>query len=217
MLDAYLRFEDPSSKIPPQAQIENAYLCLYYSSEGGTEASEISAYKALRSWDEMTSSWNNASTGQPWGLSGARQDGVDREAPPIDTIRVVDASVGLRYFCWDLVTAVEQWLSSSSPNYGVIMQAVTDLTPYRVFTERNTQQAPFIEVLYSIETPRQDIDRDGIVGLLDMGILTDQWLSVGTGLESDIFPYEQPDEKVNLADFAAVVQKWLTTEPWYGY
>lgn|GEM_PF-4061778 len=50
---------------------------------------------------------------------------------------------------------------------------------------------------------------DGIVDILDLSILTEEWLTPG------VYANFNGDDMVNLEDFSIMAKEWLKTEPWY--
>jgi len=60
-------------------------------------------------------------------------------------------------------------------------------------------------------TNLSDLNGDGIVGAVDLLILTEEWLSVGEDHQSDLYA----DGVIDLRDFALLVDGWLWTGGWY--
>ena len=58
--------------------------------------------------------------------------------------------------------------------------------------------------------PPYDLNQDGIVDVIDLSLLTWNWLAEGPELVGDFFP----DEIVNLKDFAILARWWLWQGPW---
>jgi len=61
-------------------------------------------------------------------------------------------------------------------------------------------------------TSTADINKNGMVELVDLNILASEWLAEGESLEADIFP----DEIVNMYDYAALANRWLWQGHWYA-
>jgi parallel beta-helix repeat protein len=56
-----------------------------------------------------------------------------------------------------------------------------------------------------------DLNSDGIVDYSELAALADEWLQTGLDLQTDF----NPDQKVDLADFALLAWHWFWTAGWY--
>ena len=55
-----------------------------------------------------------------------------------------------------------------------------------------------------------DLDNDGIIDYYELGVLTNEWLWTGSGLQTDF----NSDGIVNFDDFAVLANQWLWTAGW---
>lgn len=55
-----------------------------------------------------------------------------------------------------------------------------------------------------------DLNDDGLVNFVDIGMLCSQWLLEGSALSGDLAPWPTGDRIVNFSDLAAFCQQWLT-------
>lgn len=62
-----------------------------------------------------------------------------------------------------------------------------------------------------VVTNPADFDTDGIVGYLDIEIMTNEWLSGGSELQSDLFD----DDFIDFSDYALLAEQWQWTGGWY--
>lgn len=56
-----------------------------------------------------------------------------------------------------------------------------------------------------------DLDTDGIVDYYELGLLTDEWLITGGGLQTDFYT----DGIIDFADYALLANEWLWKAGWY--
>ncbi len=62
-----------------------------------------------------------------------------------------------------------------------------------------------------VVTNPADFNTDGIVDYFDLEIMTNEWLSSGSELQSDLFD----DDFVDFADYAVFAEQWLWTAAWH--
>ena len=58
-----------------------------------------------------------------------------------------------------------------------------------------------------------DLDNDGIIDYYELGVLANEWLWTGPGLQTDF----NSDGIVNFEDFAVLANQWFWTAGWYIY
>lgn len=112
---ALVRFE--LSPIPVDAVITQASLQLYARGWGGSNMT-ISAYRVLRSVDLCQANWNQARSGQDWGLPGCNDTDTDRSSTPEDS--VVTSGVS-QWYSLDLTGLVQDWLDGAFNN-GILLR-----------------------------------------------------------------------------------------------
>jgi hypothetical protein len=62
-----------------------------------------------------------------------------------------------------------------------------------------------------VVTNPADFNTDGIVDYFDLKVMTDEWLSSGGELQSDLFD----DDFIDFADYAVFAEQWLWTATWH--
>jgi parallel beta-helix repeat protein len=62
-----------------------------------------------------------------------------------------------------------------------------------------------------VVTNLADFNTDGIVDYFDLEVMTNEWLSSGSELQSDLFD----DDFVDFADYAVFAEQWLWTAAWH--
>jgi len=114
-LATLVRFD--TSSIPAGATVISASLRF---TAVNSSANTYSAYPLLRAWDEGSVTWNNASTGVPWGTAGAA-GAADRGSSAVGTL----SAASLGSVAMDLnasgVALVQGWVAGSATNNGLII------------------------------------------------------------------------------------------------
>jgi len=114
----YIEFD--LSIIPNNAVIVSADLELFfYVYDSEPNLHDVGVYAVAYSWDEMTITWNN----QPAFSTVAE-----------DVIPLGLAGTGNTFVSWDIKDLVQRWVSSTTPNHGVVLKATSELgTSARLF------------------------------------------------------------------------------------
>ena len=107
---AVIKF-DLSTEIPPDADIKNALLSIFFST--GTEGDTITtAYRLIKEWDELGASWMNAAEDIPWTNVGG-----DYTAEDSTNTGYVPPSYWEHY---DVTNIVQKFIDGTT-NYGFII------------------------------------------------------------------------------------------------
>jgi len=110
------------SGIPRQAIITSAQLQLYaYHAEGDADLS-LGSYGVRRPWSEQGATWNEASTGVPWGIPGCGHTFSDRAAEPTDRARAVSTG----WYTWSVTEDVQRMVSDPGTNAGWLVRQIDD-------------------------------------------------------------------------------------------
>lgn len=121
----YWDIETLESALPAQYHVRSATLRLYNIMGGwSSQSTQITlTLRALnRPFNELLTTWNLATSGDSWQLSGAL-GAADVEDTIIDQIVVRPyASVG-QFVLFDVTDLVNEWLAGTRENYGVKIQA----------------------------------------------------------------------------------------------
>ena len=125
---SYLQFD--LTVLPSNAVITGAKLGLFYLSQTGANALNLSLYKLQSSWQEDTINWNN----QPMCSNIAEA-----------TILLPDSPVN-DFVYWQIKDLVEDWHDGSIPNNGILLRDNNEST--------NNGYVKFCSSDYSIENQR---------------------------------------------------------------
>ncbi len=140
--DALLKFD--LSNLPPDANINSATLNMYYYywKDNNPTGRELTAYKIIEDWDEMTVTFNN----QP------------STAPELSASSTVPADYG--WMSWDVSEDVQDYVNGQTENYGWKIMDEEYWGQYNIpriyFYTKEWETAefiPFLEISYSGEEP----------------------------------------------------------------
>lgn len=134
-----------SLPIPTNVTVLGAALTLQLTD--GT-ASIITLFKMTRAWDEGQATWQNASSGSPWGAPGARGS-TDTASSVLGTLT---GPAGSRTICLNAagVAAVQDWVTNPSNNKGVLLgTGSTDGVHIRSSEFSTVSQRPKLTVAYT--------------------------------------------------------------------
>jgi hypothetical protein len=110
------------SGIPRQAIITSAQLQLYAYRREATADVSLGAYAVRRLWTEQGATWNEASSGAPWGMAGCAHTFSDRAAQPSD--EVLASSTG--WWTWSVTEDVQRMVSDPGTNAGWLIRQIDD-------------------------------------------------------------------------------------------
>ncbi len=109
----FIRFD--LQDLPDDIVITAATLKLYDNGSGPDMT--VNLHRMLRSWDQATATYNQASSGQPWSTPGGAA-GADWESSPIATFNL-DSVAG--YAPINLLSAVREWKEYPESNHGIAL------------------------------------------------------------------------------------------------
>ena len=130
----------------------------------GSSGGPYELYELRRDWVELEATWNDAATGNPWELSGARGP-TDRAPAVLGTI--LDASSGSSYSIplnADGLALIESWIDDPASNHGIIV-ANPDTSDGLDFDAREAGTAtnrPRLNVTYSSGDTEQPTSPSGL-------------------------------------------------------
>lgn len=136
------------SGIPSGATITAVDLDLYLRRSGGT----FQVHQLLRSWSEASATWNQRSSGTPWGSPGANQAGGDYSTTalgnvpggPQDTLQTATFNAAGR-------SVVQGWLDAPATNFGVVVRGSSgSRVDYRSKEQGTSSQRPQLRVAYQL-------------------------------------------------------------------
>ena len=138
---------DFSPYLPSGARVVGAklYVFAYWASHNDA-STDIEAYRVNRHWEEGTATWNS-----PWTTPGCDKIPEDRELMPAATARVGNVGGTGLWVEWDITQLVQEWVSGSVANEGVILIAPYQYHRHLYFRSSDvgdTAQRPKVEVRY---------------------------------------------------------------------
>ncbi|MBI4259422.1 MAG: DNRLRE domain-containing protein, partial [Actinobacteria bacterium] len=137
------------SAVPVGADISQATLKLYMSSQSNTRASAASLHRATRAWTNAAT-WNSWDGTSPWTTPGGDFDAVPAASNP----QVGDA---LGWVTWQPTQLVRDWASGAAPNDGVLVKTATeDVGNLMSFTSTDSTDSvhwPVLKVTYTQAAP----------------------------------------------------------------
>lgn len=138
---------DFSPYLPSGARVVGAklYVFAYWASHNDA-STDIEAYRVNRHWEEGTATWNS-----PWTTPGCDKIPEDRELMPAATARVGNVGGTGLWVEWDITQLVQEWVSGSVANEGVILIAPYQYHRHLYFRSSDvgdTARRPKVEVRY---------------------------------------------------------------------
>ncbi len=114
----------------------------------------LSAYEALRSWQDSEATWDWASQGQAWSVPGAEGLGSDRANAAEYIVPTVQLAGPYSFNLKDLV---ERWLAVPGSNHGLVLIGEGSYTsasyPLASAEYHDTAMRPLLEIWYMEPTP----------------------------------------------------------------
>jgi len=112
-------FQFNVSSIPADAHIVEAKLDVYASDATNPLGTLASSYAIRTEWVAGQASWLQARDGSLWGDGGCNLPPDDRDANPSDAVYVEG---DFKWFSWDITDMVQEWVSGTEPNHGLIVR-----------------------------------------------------------------------------------------------
>nr|MBC7244150.1 DNRLRE domain-containing protein [Chloroflexota bacterium] len=136
-----------SPYLPYGARVVGAKLYVYAYYASHNEAStDVELYRVNRHWEEDTATWNS-----PWLLPGCAKIPEDHELMPAAIARVGRVESAGVWVEWDITPLVQEWVSGSVANEGVILIAPYQYHRHLYFRSSNVvdkARRPRVEVQY---------------------------------------------------------------------
>ena len=112
-----LRFD--LSPIPLGVRVISATLHIWTEPTGAPPFTfDVGAYRLRRRWEESTATWNQALTGQLWGMSGASNITTDYYDQLLGNQTISAAN---HEYVWDVTSAVQEWVRPGVFNAGFLL------------------------------------------------------------------------------------------------
>ena len=121
------------SAIPSTAIVTSASLVLYHQGGNASNTRTMHAYRLLKNWDLYGCSWNNYNGTNLWTVAGGSSVS-DCEQTDIGNISLL-AKEPVGFKTINLTPSkVQDWISGSIANYGVLLKMDTELNDRHTFT-----------------------------------------------------------------------------------
>jgi len=134
--------------VPADANVKEATLYLFVTAQSGGTRAYPRVYRLVRPWSEASATWNQASSGHPWGKAGAAATS-DRTPNWFSQGWVHKAHLWYRF---DVTELVQEWVRSGR-NFGLLLQSFNDGQPLYYFASSENEIAdyrPQLEIIYDV-------------------------------------------------------------------
>ena len=127
-----VRFDLTKLKVPPNARLENATVSFYVWDPSSHGKTRVYLYPMKTAWDESTVTWLVPQEGKSW--QGGASFGLGADAGPAGPGVVVLPDQGTdtvdppTEYQFDVTDLVRSWLDGTTPNLGVAIAPVIDLS-----------------------------------------------------------------------------------------
>lgn len=135
------------SEIPATATVQSASIYLNTLNVGGP----YYCYGLLRSWDEATATWINASAGNAWGSPGAN-GGSDSDSLALCTVNAGSTGTIEIPLNTDGIALLQSWVDGGAGNYGLLISdsATTNGADFDSSESSTAMSRPKLEVTYTV-------------------------------------------------------------------
>ena len=113
-----LRFD--LALLPSEANVVTASLQLYLVEKSNQNDLRGQVHGLLRSWDEATATWQQASAGAVWTKPGAHGAGTDHMTWAADIQLIGDVN---RWYTFDVTDLAQLWVKDPARNHGLVVLA----------------------------------------------------------------------------------------------
>lgn len=142
------------SSIPATATVSSATLSLWLRSDYSDNARTWRVFRVKRNWVEAEATWNVYSSGNSWGTAGCSNTTTDREASDIGSVSVgASETVTVQKDFSLTASAVQEWIAGTTANYGLLIQADTEVNDLYVVNSNSfatSGERPKLVINYTI-------------------------------------------------------------------
>jgi hypothetical protein len=138
------------SSIPTDATVTSVTI-RFRVTDGSTNT--YAMYPLKRDWTESSVTWASASSGTAWQTAGA-QGALDRDTTSIGSLRASSASTVTVTLNSSGISAVQNWITNSAQNYGIIVASTSNTDGLRFASSNNSTVSyrPQLTVNYTRDT-----------------------------------------------------------------
>jgi len=150
-----IRFTPPDpDDIPDNVEISSAELYMYAVGGSGGNVT-VGAYAMLRDADPNEATWNQARSGESWGVAGCNSTVTDRRSRPEDTATLTDSEWATpALYTFDVTQLLRDWVSGALPNYGILLRQSVSSDTWVLFASADYGDSDYWpEILFSATTP----------------------------------------------------------------
>lgn len=161
-------FQFDLSQIPVGVQIQSATLSLYQTAAGGDATYDVAVHKIINHNPDLYQATGYTFDGvNEWTVNNACYNNIplaQADIAPAADVKNLELNSG--YKGWNVTSMVQEWVSDSSTNYGLLLNSdtVAAQNSYRFFAASealNASQRPVLEVVYTSSTSPSAIDDNG--------------------------------------------------------
>ncbi|MDR1954087.1 MAG: DNRLRE domain-containing protein [Clostridiales Family XIII bacterium] len=135
MTRAYIGLDYRFLKVPKDAKIDSATFSIHHYTSYSDGATLFGLYLVQNAWNPDTITWNS-------------QTGYNHEF-----IALASANVNAGYISWDVRETVNNWVQEITPNHGFVIKAEPETSQCEVFSKRDGEHPPTLQVTWSIPDP----------------------------------------------------------------
>ena len=108
-------------------------------------------YEALKSWNEVTATWNTTDGSTSWQSSGA-QGALDRNSTLLGGISAGSTGNNTTTLNSDGIALINQWISTPASNYGFVLanSTATDGLDFRSSAHSTASTRPVLSITYEL-------------------------------------------------------------------
>ena len=145
-LAGLLRFDLTS--IPSSATVTAAVLSVYAPARYGPRPLTVGVYEVYRPWVAAQATWNQAASGDSWGIPGCNNTTSDRAAIPESSVTMFGV---WQWYDFNVTNMVQKWVSTPSANHGLAFQSRGNAAGIKLVTSEHSGiwMHPKLTIYYS--------------------------------------------------------------------
>lgn len=134
------------SGLPAAAVVTSVKLGLYVYNVSDLVSTTVSVYRVIRSWEETSSSWNNANTGTAWGTAGCENTTTDRSATSSGSVAITGTG------WYDIAINLTEFASMRNANNGFLLKQTggSSINYKEIYSRENETNNPELIIRYTL-------------------------------------------------------------------